>query len=51
MSQAERSVIHFPKQSKPTRKKHPKEKCTVLEWIRKRLYVPGEARAICATEA
>ena len=24
--QAERSVIHFPKQSKPTSKKHPKEK-------------------------
>ena len=32
--QATRSVIHFPKQSKPTSKKHPKEKCTVLEWIR-----------------
>ena len=28
------SVIVFPRQSKPASKKHPKEKCTVLEWIR-----------------
>jgi hypothetical protein len=40
--QAERSVIHFPKQSKPTSKKHPKEKCTVLEWIRNGWQFPGK---------
>ncbi len=29
------NVIHFPKQSKrPRRKKNPKAKCTVLQWIR-----------------
>jgi hypothetical protein len=32
--QAERIVIYFPRQSKPTSKEHPKERCTVLQWIR-----------------
>jgi hypothetical protein len=36
------SVIYFPKQSKPTGKKHPKEKCTVLEWIRDGYQFPGK---------
>ena len=50
--EAKCSLLYFPRKSKPApKKKHPKEKCTVLEWIRKRLYVPGETRAICATEA
>ena len=32
---AERIVIYFPEQSKPAPKKeHPKERCTVLQWIR-----------------
>ena len=38
------SVIYFPRQSKPARstKKHPKEKCTVLEWIRSGYPFPGK---------
>lgn len=36
------SVIYFPKQSKPAPKKHPKEKCTVLEWIRRGYVFPGK---------
>ena len=36
------SVIYFPKQSKPARKKHPNEKCTVLEWIRTGYQFPGK---------
>jgi hypothetical protein len=37
------SLIYFPKQSKPApRKKHPKEKCTVLEWIRAGWQFPGK---------
>ena len=39
--QAPSSVIYFPKQSKPASKKHPKEKCTVLEWIRHGYHFPG----------
>ena len=35
------SVIYFPKQSKSPKKKHPKEKCTVLEWIRNGFVFPG----------
>ena len=36
--QTNSSVIYFPKQSKFARssKRHPKEKCTVLEWVRNR---------------
>lgn len=40
--QAPGSVIHFPKQSKPSGNKHPKEKCTVLEWIRGGFVFPGQ---------
>jgi hypothetical protein len=43
--QAPGSVIHFPKQSKPTpkpRKKKPGQKCTVLEWIRNGWQFPGK---------
>ena len=36
------SCIVFPKPSKPTGKKHPKEKCTVLEWIRHGYMFPGK---------
>jgi hypothetical protein len=39
------SVIYFPKQSKPARKpkkKNPKQKCTVLEWIRNGYQFPGK---------
>ena len=28
------TLIYFPKRSKPVSNKHPKEKCTVVEWIR-----------------
>jgi len=35
------NVIHFPEQSKSPHKKHPKEKCTVLEWIRNGWQFPG----------
>ena len=38
--QAPSSVIYFPKQSKRTGNKHPKEKCTVLDWIRSGAPVP-----------
>lgn len=34
------SVIHFPKQSKPTPEK--KKPCTVLEWIRNGYQFPGK---------
>jgi len=41
--QAPGSVIHFPKQSKPTpKKKKNGQKCTVLEWIRKGYQFPGK---------
>ena len=42
--QAPGSVIHFPKQSKPTpKKKKPGQKSTVLEWIRNGYVFPGKA--------
>jgi len=43
--QAPGSVIHFPKQSKPTptpKKKDPGQKSTVLEWIRHGYVFPGK---------
>jgi hypothetical protein len=43
MPQAPSSVIYFPKQPKPAlRKKHPGQKCTVLEWIRGGYVFPGK---------
>ena len=43
MFQATSSVIYFPKQSKPApKKKTPKQKCTVLEWIRAGYTFPGK---------
>ena len=36
------NVIHFPKQSKSAKKKHPKEQCTVLQWIRGGYTFPGK---------
>lgn len=36
------SVVYLPKQSKPTGNKHPKEKCTVLEWVRAGYRFPGQ---------
>jgi hypothetical protein len=42
---APRSLIYFPKQSKPTpkpQKKKPGQKCTVLEWIRNGYQFPGK---------
>jgi hypothetical protein len=37
------NLVHFPRQSKSSRstKKHPREKCTVLEWIRNGYHFPG----------
>ena len=40
--QATATVLYFPKQSMSASKKHPKEKCTVLEWIRGGLVFPGK---------
>ena len=40
--QAERIVVYYPKQSNPADKKHPEEKCTVLEWIRNGWHFPGK---------
>jgi len=44
MPQATVSVIYFPKQSKPTRSKRPKEKCsiTAMDWIRNGYAFPGK---------
>jgi hypothetical protein len=45
MPQAPRSIIYFPKQSKPTpapKKKKPRQKSTVLEWIRSGYVFPRE---------
>jgi hypothetical protein len=36
------SVIELPRQSKPTSEKHPKEKCSVLEWVRNGFTFPGK---------
>lgn len=37
------SLIYFPKQSKPApKKKNPKQKCTVLDWIRNGYQFPGK---------
>ena len=36
------NCIVFPRPSKPTGKKHPKEKCTVLEWVRHGFQFPGK---------
>ena len=42
MFQASAIVIAFPKQSKLTRKKHPKEQCSVLEWLRNDCQFPDK---------
>jgi hypothetical protein len=42
MPQATSSVIYFPKQSKPAGTKHPKEQCSVLEWVRNGYTFPGK---------
>lgn len=36
------SIISFPRQSRPARKKHPKEQCRVLDWIRNGYQFPGK---------